>query len=45
MLSAAPPTAAGVTRVTNDPASWASMVRMKFSRSSTNPDSDSAAAT
>ena len=45
MFSAAPPTAAGVTSVTKDAATWASTVQKKFSRSSTNPDSDQAAAT
>ena len=39
MFSAAPPTAAGVTSVTKDPATWASRVRKKGSRSATNPDS------
>ena len=45
MLSATPPTAAGVTRVTNDAAIWARNVRTGLSRSSTNPDSDQAAPT
>ena len=40
MFSAAPPTAAGVTRVTKDPATWTSSVRKKLSRSATNPDSE-----
>ena len=45
MFSAAPPTAAGVTSVTKEPATWASRVRKKFSRSATNPDSDIVAPT
>ncbi len=45
MLSATPPTAAGVTRVTNDPASWARKVRTKLSFSSTKPDSEKVAPT
>ena len=40
MFSAAPPTAAGVTRVTKDPATWTSRVRKKLSRAATNPDSE-----
>ena len=43
MLTAAPPTAAGVTSVTNELASWARTVSRKLSRSVTNPVSDSAA--
>ena len=45
MFSAAPPTAAGVTSVTKEPATWASRVRKKSSRSDTKPDSDTVAAT
>ena len=45
MFSAAPPTAAGVTSVTKEPATWASRVRKKGSRSATNPDSDTVAPT
>jgi hypothetical protein len=45
MLTAAPPNAAGVTSVTNDPASWAMTVRVKLSGTATNPDSSSAAPT
>src|SRR5579863_7741179 len=45
MFSAAPPTAAGVTSVTNEPATWASRVRKKSSRSPTNPESDNVAPT
>ncbi len=45
MFSAAPPTAAGVTSVTKDPATWASSVRKKGSRSVTKPDSDIVAPT
>jgi hypothetical protein len=45
MFSAAPPTAAGVTSVTKEPATWASMVRKKGSLSATNPDSEIVAPT
>ena len=44
-FSAAPPTAAGVTSVTKELASWTRRVRGKLSRSATNPDSDSVAPT
>ena len=43
-FSAAPPTAAGVTSETKELASWTRKVRVKVSRSATNPDSDSVAA-
>ena len=43
MLSATPPTAAGVTRMTKEPATWTRQVRARLSRSSTKPDSDHAA--
>ena len=43
MFSVAPPTAAGVTSVTKDPATWASRVRKNGSRSVTNPDSSTVA--
>ena len=42
-FSATPPTAAGVTSVTKELASWTRTVRKKPSRSATNPDTDSAA--
>ena len=45
MLSATPPTAAGVTSVTNEPATCTSSVGTSLSRSSTKPDSDHAAPT
>jgi hypothetical protein len=45
MFSVAPPTAAGVTSVTKELASWASRVRRKLSRPATNPISASAAPT
>ena len=44
MFSVAPPTAAGVTSVTNELASWASRVRRKLSLPGTNPISASVAA-
>ena len=45
MFSAAPPTAAGVTSVTKEPATWASRVRTNSSRWVTYPDSEIVAAT
>jgi hypothetical protein len=45
MFSAAPPTAAGVTRVMKEPATWTSRVRKKLSRSATKPDSEIVAPT
>ncbi len=44
-LSATPPTAAGVTRITNDPATCTSSVRSVFSRSRTKPEIASVAPT
>jgi hypothetical protein len=43
MFSVAPPTAAGVTSVMKEPASWTSRVRRKLSRPGTNPISASVA--
>ena len=43
MFSAAPPTATGVTRATNVPATWTRNVRTRLSRSSTKPVSDKVA--
>ncbi len=40
-FSATPPTAAGVTSVTKELASWTRTVRTKLSFSVTNPDTDS----
>ncbi len=37
MFRAMPPIAAGATSFTNDPATWAAMVRRNGSRSGTNP--------
>src|SRR6516225_9461423 len=45
MFSAAPPTAAGVTRVMKEPATWTSRVRKKGSRPATKPDSEIVAPT
>ena len=45
MFSAAPPTAAGVTRVMKEPATWTSRVRKKLSRPATKPVSEIVAPT